>query len=394
MFPRRIRWTIPLYTVHGYTRETARAATAHMASDRVGRGLDADELEEQIAGSVRDGCQVDWARSEGGPLSNREISALVAYVLSWEAAGAPPALPPLPPQPTATPRPTATLPSLTQPPTPVPTPTPTVAPQIAAILAQDPVYAGAWLYAQHCARCHLAYSYSRMGKGKPADEVANTIANGKTGTNMPSFSVRRGGHLKTREIDAIVAFVTAWEAADTPPTLPPLLTDAIQTYTAGTTLMAAGGNGNSARGAVLFAQHCAVCHGPAGAGLVGPPLAKAWDTSLPELLIRSTIVGGRPGTAMVALERRPGWSPRRTGNRGPGGASSDLGAESRSLPDRSRQRLTETETAPLDLPAQPSRTQASPPTRPMTGDPARGVAGLLGFAGAVALLFMYRRWRR
>ena len=304
---------------------------------------------------------------------------------------APPALPPLPPQPTATPRPTATLPSLTQPPTPVPTPTPTVAPQIAALLAQDPVYAGAWLYAQHCARCHLAYSYSRMGKGKPADEVANTIANGKTGTNMPSFSVRRGGHLKTREIDAIVAFVTAWEAADTPPTLPPLLTNAIQTYTAGTTLMAAGGNGNSARGAVLFAQHCAVCHGPAGAGLVGPPLAKAWDTSLPELLIRSTIVGGRPGTAMVP------WSADQGG---PLAAQEieDVVAHILTWAQNSavsgQITATLTETAPLDLPAQPSRTQASPPTRPMTGDPARGVAGLLGFAGAVALLFMYRRWRR
>lgn len=358
--------------------------------ERVGRNLDADELEEQIAGSVRGGCQVDWARSEGGPLSNREISALVAYIHAWEAAGAPLSLPPLPPQPTATPRPTPTVPSTAQPATPAPTPTPTVAPEIAAILAQDPVYAGAWLYSQQCARCHLSYAYSRMGKGKPAEEVANTIAEGKTGTNMPVFSVRRGGNLKTHEIDAIVAFISAWEAADAPPQLPSTLAAAVLTATGGT-MMPHGGN--PARGADLFAQHCAVCHGPAGDGLVGPPLAKAWSVAQPELVIRSTIVGGRPGTAMIAWSADLG-GPLATQEIEDLVAHLMTWAQDPAVARQISATLTETESSLLAAAPPPSRPQSPDSTRRTTGDPARGLAGLLGFAGAVALLFVYRRWRR
>ena len=55
--------------VHGAWMYQGNCTRRHgvYAEDRVGRGLDADELEQQIAGSVRDGCQVDWAAARAAP---------------------------------------------------------------------------------------------------------------------------------------------------------------------------------------------------------------------------------------------------------------------------------------------------------------------------------------
>jgi mono/diheme cytochrome c family protein len=169
-----------------------------------------------------------------------------------------------------------------------------------------------------------------------------------------------------------------------------VLAAAVLTATLGTTQAL---DGNPARGAELFAHHCAACHGPAGAGLVGPPLAKTWDMAQPELMIRSTIVGGRPGTAMIA------WS---VDQGGPLAAQEieDLVAHlvtwtrNAAVAGQITPTITESATSLLVHDTQPGRPQALDSTRRTAGDPARGLAGLVGCAGAVALLFGYRRWRR
>jgi mono/diheme cytochrome c family protein len=53
-------------------------------------------------------------------------------------------------------------------------------------------------------------------------------------------------------------------------------------------------------GARLYAENCAVCHGPNGEGRVGATLAKDWPSIRPDLTVRTIIVNGVPGTAMPA----------------------------------------------------------------------------------------------
>lgn len=57
------------------------------------------------------------------------------------------------------------------------------------------------------------------------------------------------------------------------------------------------------RGAVLYLETCAVCHGSRGEGGIGLPLK---GTSLDEDAIRKTISRGRPGTPMPAFDREEG----------------------------------------------------------------------------------------
>jgi mono/diheme cytochrome c family protein len=55
-------------------------------------------------------------------------------------------------------------------------------------------------------------------------------------------------------------------------------------------------------GAELFAQNCAVCHGPDGQGRVGATLAKDWPSVRPDLTVKTIIENGVPGSKM------PAWS--------------------------------------------------------------------------------------
>jgi mono/diheme cytochrome c family protein len=55
-------------------------------------------------------------------------------------------------------------------------------------------------------------------------------------------------------------------------------------------------------GARLYAENCAVCHGPEGQGRVGATLAKDWPSIRPDLQIEATIERGVPGSVM------PAWS--------------------------------------------------------------------------------------
>lgn len=68
----------------------------------------------------------------------------------------------------------------------------------------------------------------------------------------------------------------------------------------------------AARGAVLYAENCVICHGPIGEGVVGPPLARAeWKEGTPlemeataDFLTR-TIARGRGGRADTTWIHNP-----------------------------------------------------------------------------------------
>jgi mono/diheme cytochrome c family protein len=271
-------------------------------SARLASGLDEDDLIEAIEGG-RGGCQVDWARSSGGPFGARQIKSVVAYMLAWEKGGGPPDLPALPPQPTPTPMPAPQGDEVLE---PTPTPTPAMSEEVKQAVEGSSLALGAYLYTANCYRCHLAYDRARMGKGISLETLERTIANGKSATSMKPFSRRKGGDLRLAEIKAIVGYIAAWEKLDEAPALPevlftpptpdpakmlPVLPPDVPPVV-----------GDARRGAESYAVYCAPCHGVEGEGALGPALARPWYGLRPDLTIRSTIQRGAPGSIM------PRWS--------------------------------------------------------------------------------------
>lgn len=61
-----------------------------------------------------------------------------------------------------------------------------------------------------------------------------------------------------------------------------------------------------ARGAQLYAENCAVCHGPNGEGRVGATLAKNWSGIRPDLAVQTIIENGIPGSVMTAWSQANG----------------------------------------------------------------------------------------
>jgi len=60
-------------------------------------------------------------------------------------------------------------------------------------------------------------------------------------------------------------------------------------------------------GAYIYAQNCAVCHGPNGEGRAGATLAKDWPSIRPDLTVTTIIENGVPGSLM------PAWSQAKGG---------------------------------------------------------------------------------
>jgi mono/diheme cytochrome c family protein len=63
---------------------------------------------------------------------------------------------------------------------------------------------------------------------------------------------------------------------------------------------AQGGEGDPERGAALFAQNCAVCHGQTGEGRIGAELNDVFVSMSPDAALYQTISEGRAGTFMPA----------------------------------------------------------------------------------------------
>jgi mono/diheme cytochrome c family protein len=271
-------------------------------SARLASAATEEDLIEDIRGRSG-GCQVTWDRRRGGPLGIRELRALAAYMLAWEDLGGPPDLPPLPPQPT----PTATPAPVLQAAEASPTPEETVSEEVRVAIEGSPLALGAYLYTKNCHRCHQAYDRTRQGRGFTPAQVEKVIANGKTATSMEPFSRRKGGELTLREIRAIVTYIDAFELLNEEPALPAVLftppTPDPARLLPITPRQVPEVAGDAAAGAQLYAVHCVACHGADGEGGLGPALARPWYGLRPDLMIRATIQGGVPGSAM------PVWGP-------------------------------------------------------------------------------------
>jgi mono/diheme cytochrome c family protein len=288
-------------TCHGpYERE--RVASTYAEDDALSTAME--------GGSG--GCLVDWGYKRGGPFRSKEIKALTAFMRAWEESGGPPDLPALPPQPTPTPPPSPTAPSHGDFAVPTPTPKPPLDPEIELIIEGSELAMGAWFYTQNCHRCHLAYDVYRMGSGLAAQTIERNINKGKVGTSMPAFSRREGGELKAREIRAIVAYITAFEALDAPPALPEVLfappTPDPEAFLMIPLPQIAPVPGDALNGERLYVRYCIACHGTRGEGGSGPQLAKVWPSLRPDLAVKAALMVGIPGTAM------PAWAQQGGGN--------------------------------------------------------------------------------
>jgi mono/diheme cytochrome c family protein len=144
-------------------------------------------IENGIPGSPMPG----WSQAMGGPLSQDEIDAIVAYILTWQSGG-PASIPP-----TATVFPRTML---------------TAVPNVEG----DPNN-GALLYDKNCAVCHGPDGRGRIGANlsndwaaiRPDLSIKTTISNGIAGSVMPAWSQARGGPLAETEINDLVAFLLA-----------------------------------------------------------------------------------------------------------------------------------------------------------------------------------------
>jgi mono/diheme cytochrome c family protein len=140
---------------------------------------------------------------------------------------------------------------------------------------------GAPLYLLHCTPCH-----GNQGQGVDApplrnnqfvqtggdQNVAATVANGRSGTKMPAWLESNGGPMTSAEIGDVVAYLHTMQGVSPDVPIAP---------DAGPPGQAASMTGNATNGQPDFGTYCASCHGPNG--VQGLPNPGSDDGSVPVL---------------------------------------------------------------------------------------------------------------
>jgi len=169
---------------------------------------------------------------------------------------------------------------------------------------------GARLYVENCVVCHGPNGEGRVGATlakdwpsvRPDLRLKASIQQGVPGSPMPAWSRQNGGPLTDEEVEGLTLYILSWETGG-PPSRPP-----VPTFTPRPPITPVPGvEGDPDRGAVLYAENCALCHGPDGEGRVGATLAKAWPSIRPDLRLKTIVEEGVAGSPM------PAWSQQRGG---------------------------------------------------------------------------------
>lgn len=268
---------------HGLSGEGI-GATPALDSEAL-RTMDYSELAKTIARGRFNTAMPAWSKEDGGPLSDYQISEMVALIQSgdWDAArdrvvnlG----LAPL-------------VPFTTE-------PDPVLLAEVATLPDGATLQAAIQLFAVNCIACHGADGLGTaiapalndpLVREKPADELTRTVTLGSPGTLMAGWQ----NALSPEEIAALVSLVQRWDeipAGILPaPNVPIPVTEE-----------------SLALGSQLFAQNCSRCHGPEGQGTQRAPAlnVKAFLTDTSDLAIQQIVTQGVPGTAM------PAWGDRMT----------------------------------------------------------------------------------
>jgi mono/diheme cytochrome c family protein len=157
-------------------------------------------------------------------------------------------------------------------------------------------------YRKYCFACHAEGDFGRWDKTfrrfipairgssllatASSEYLEMNIAKGRPGTQMPGWSAHAGG-LQPAEISALRNYLKS----EISPVQPPTGANSIT-------------RGDGARGAPLFLQNCAGCHGPAGRGGVAPEIGNpTFQEAATDDFIVTTIRNGRMGAAMPAFQR-------------------------------------------------------------------------------------------
>lgn len=268
---------------HGLSGEGI-GATPALDSDAL-RTMDYDALYKTIARGRFNTAMPAWSKEDGGPLSDYQISELVALIQSgdWTATrdrvvnlG----LAPL-------------VPFTTD-------PDPALFAEVGNLPDGATLQTAVQLFAANCVSCHGADGLGTAiapalndpaVREKTADELTRTVTLGSPGTLMAGWQ----NALTAEEIAALVTLIQRWgeiPAGILPaPNVPIPVTEE-----------------SLALGSQLFAQNCSRCHGPEGQGTQRAPAlnVKAFLTDTSDLAIQQIITQGVPGTAM------PAWGDRMT----------------------------------------------------------------------------------
>jgi mono/diheme cytochrome c family protein len=180
-------------------------------------------------------------------------------------------------------------------------------------LSPDQVADFAGLYGENCAGCHG--SQGRFGGALPLNNplylaivsdasVRDAVANGMTGTLMPAFAVSQGGMLTDEQITIIIIGIRSrWGGGET----------AIN----GAPAYASEGAGDKTRGAKVYGDYCASCHGASGTGGAAGALADPSFLALyNDQALRTLIIAGRPDLGHPRWNGYVGKAPLSSGQIG------------------------------------------------------------------------------
>lgn len=168
-------------------------------------------------------------------------------------------------------------------------------------LRPDQVLDFTTLFTNNCTGCHG--SAGEFGAAPPLqdplllailppDEFRKIVIEGRAGTMMPPFDLKRGGRLTTEQIQILVdGIYKEWQD-------PNLKASALPSY-------AVSEAGSAEAGAEVYRQACAGCHGEAGSGgeKAGPLNDLAFLGVVSDQMIRRVVITGRHDLGMPDFRR-------------------------------------------------------------------------------------------
>jgi mono/diheme cytochrome c family protein len=184
--------------------------------------------------------------------------------------------------------------------------------------------AGAAIFLKNCTLCHgiegqgvsaPALRNNKFIETGAAQDIFDTIAQGRPGTQMPAWLQANGGPLTVDQINNVAAYLQSLQNVTPLPTSTPMPAEPTETPEppeaptsepaqpsgGGSPGPAASLTGDAANGRSLFGVDCAGCHGPEG--VQGIPNPGSDDGSVPPLNpIDSTLVNADPKVFAANLD--------------------------------------------------------------------------------------------
>jgi cytochrome c oxidase cbb3-type subunit III len=164
------------------------------------------------------------------------------------------------------------------------------------------------LYSTNCVACHgngkvssasISFNNPVYLSVVPKEAIRKVTAEGVPGTMMPGYSAAVGGLLTDEQINILADGIHNWSAGKTTAEsdLPPYAAPA----------------GDAQRGATVYAQACAQCHGNEGTGgKSGSVVDQAYLSLVSDQYLRTVIIAGRPELGMPGYKEYVSGKPMTT----------------------------------------------------------------------------------